>query len=59
MWKMNAAVHESIGQLQARDEQRRGAHIEDLLAARDAGRVLWTLARQRRFDPPKTDRVTR
>jgi len=30
-----------------------------LLATRGAWRVLWMLARQRRFDPPKTDRVTR
>ena len=30
-----------------------------LLATRGAWRVLWTLARARRFDPPKTDRVTR
>jgi hypothetical protein len=30
-----------------------------LLATRGAWRVLWTLARTRRFDPPKTDRVTR
>jgi len=30
-----------------------------LLATRGAWRVLWTLASQRRFDPPKTDRVTR
>src|SRR5438874_11318259 len=30
-----------------------------LLATRGAWRVLWMLARQRRFDPPKTDRVSR
>ena len=29
------------------------------LITRGAWRVLWTLARTRRFDPPKTDRVTR
>jgi hypothetical protein len=30
-----------------------------LLATRGAWRVLWALARARRFEAPKTDRVTR